>query len=101
MDENKEFDEVNVVTLTDEDGSEVEYEVIGSLEYDGIKYYALIPYVDDPDFEPEEYIVLRSQIEKNADGEDEEFLVSIEDDEEFDRIADIFDDEFADVDYDI
>ena len=26
--------------------------------------------------------------------------MSIEDDEEFDRIADIFDDEFADIDYD-
>ncbi len=37
--------------------------------------------------------------EKDENGE--EILVSIEDDEEFDRIADIFDDEFADIDYDM
>ena len=28
------------------------------------------------------------------------FLESIEDDEEFDRVADLFDDEFAQIDYD-
>ena len=37
--------------------------------------------------------------EKDENGE--EILVSIEDDEEFDRIADIFDDEFADIDSDM
>ena len=34
----------------------------------------------------------------NDDGE--EILETIEDDEEFDKIADIFDDEFADIFYD-
>ena len=37
-------------------------------------------------------------IEEDENGE--EVLVSIDDDEEFDRIADIFDDEFADIFYD-
>ena len=71
--------ESDVFTLTDDD----------------VTYYALIPGTDD-DKEATEYIVLRG--EKDENGED--VLVSIDDDEEFDRIADIFDDEFADIDYD-
>lgn len=87
--------ESDVFTLTDEEGNEDDYELIGTVEVDDVTYYALIPCTDD-DKEAEEYIVLRG--EKDEDGED--VLVSIEDDEEFDRIADIFDDEFADIDYD-
>ena len=40
-------------------------------------------------------MILRLEME---DGE--EMLVSIDDDEEFDRVADFFDDQFADIDYD-
>ena len=69
---------------------------IDVMEVDDERYYALIPYTED-DSEPEEYIVLRGEKDENG----EEILVSIEDDEEFDRIADIFDDEFADIDYDM
>ena len=39
--------------------------------------------------------ILRLEVE---DGED--VLVSIDDDEEFDRVADFFDDQFSDIDYD-
>ncbi|MBS5725374.1 MAG: DUF1292 domain-containing protein [Clostridiales bacterium] len=87
--------ESDVFTLTDEEGNEDDYELIGTVEVDDVTYYALIPCTDD-DKEATEYIVLRG--EKDEDGED--VLVSIDDDEEFDRIADIFDDEFADIDYD-
>lgn len=100
MDDNEIFEGEEIVTLTDEDGTEKDFEIIGSVEVDDILYYALIPCTDDGK-EPEEYIVLRSEIEKGENGEEEEILVSIEDDEEFDRIADIFDDEFADIDYDM
>lgn len=87
--------ESDIYTLTDEDGNENDFELIGTIEVEGVTYYALIPYTEDEDAEVEEYIVLRG--EKDENGED--VLVSIEDDEEFDRVADIFDDEFADVDF--
>ncbi len=95
MEEKDEIFEDNIYTLTDEDGTESDFELIGSVEVDGVNYYALVPYTESEEM-PEEYIVLRGEME---DGE--EVLVSIDDDEEFDRIADIFDDEFADIDYDM
>lgn len=100
MEDNEMFEEPEIVTLTDEEGNEKDYEIIGSVEVGENLYYALVPCMDDGS-EPEEYIVLRSEIEKGENGEEEETLVTIEDDEEFDRVADIFDDEFADIDYDM
>ncbi len=93
-----ENEEVLVYTLTDDEGNENDFELLASVELDGKTYCALIPYTED-DEEPEEYIVLR--MEKSEENPDEEILVSIDDDEEFDRVADIFDDEFADIDYDM
>ncbi len=79
-------------TLTDEDGNESQFELIGSCELDGKTYMALVPVGEE-----EEYVILRSEIDENG----EESLVTIDDDDEFDRVADIFDDElFAEVDYD-
>lgn len=100
MADNEIYEGDDIVTLTDEEGVEKDYEIIGSVEVDDVLYYALVPCTDDGS-EPEEYIVLRSETETNEEGEEEEVLVSIEDDEEFDRVADIFDDEFADIDYDM
>ncbi len=83
-----------IYTLTDEDGNENQFELIGSREIDGCTYLALVPIDDNDD---EEYVILK--IEVDDDGE--ETLVTINDDDEFDRVADIFDDElFGSVDYD-
>ena len=97
MAEDEIFESDDIYTLTDEEGNENDFELIGSVEVEGVTYYALVPYSEEDDSEPEEYIVLRGEKDENG----EEILVSIEDDEEFDRIADIFDDEFADIDYDM
>ena len=103
MDEKDIYDDSDIVTLTDEEGVETDYEIIGSVEVDDVLYYALVPVIENGEdgSEVEEYIVLRSETETNENGEEEEILVSLDDDEEFDRIADIFDDEFADIDYDM
>ena len=87
--------EAEIYTLTDDEGVESDFELIGTVEVEGVTYYALVPYTEDESAEIDEYIVLRG--EKDENGED--VLVSIEDDEEFDCVADIFDDEFADVDF--
>ena len=79
-------------TLTDEDGNESKFELIGSVEMDSNTYYALVPEPND-----EEYVILK--LAKDDNGED--ILITIEDDDEFDAVADIFDDElFSEVDLD-
>mgnify|MGYP001165598740 CR=1 FL=1 len=79
-------------TLTDEDGNESQFELIGSCELDGNTYMALIPVEDG-----EEYVILKKETDENG----EDILVTIDDDEEFDKVADIFEDElFSEIDYD-
>ena len=85
-------------TLTDEEGNESEFELIGEAEYQGKQYYAMIP-AGEEQKEDEfcEYVVLRRDTDENG----EDMLVTIDDDEEFDAVADIFDDQFSEeVDYD-
>ncbi|MBR5307318.1 MAG: DUF1292 domain-containing protein [Clostridia bacterium] len=92
LDSTKVVEEIEIVTLTDEDGKETEFELIGRLTLADKDYIALMAQDND-----EEYLILRS--EKDADGE--EVFVTIEDDEEFDAVADAFDDEFmSEFDYD-
>ena len=89
---------VEIYTLQDEDGNEHEFELVGTTEKNGIKYYAMIPAEDKDAAEGDEveYVILKAVME---DGE--ETLVTIDDDDEFDDIADYFDDYFAgEIDYD-
>ena len=92
----EDFDAPEIYTLTDEDDNELNFALLGTLEHEGAVYKALIPVDEDGNEESEEYVILKCEIDDNG----EEILVTIEDDEEFDRIADIFDDEFSDIFYD-
>ena len=85
-------------TLTDEEGNEIEFEMIAQCERDGEKYFAMIPVADDENNDGDicEYIIL-----KLAEEDGEEVLVTIDDDDELDDIADYFDDLFSqEIDYD-
>lgn len=94
----EEFMGDEIFTLTDEEGNESEFELIASQEIDGTTYVALIPY--DPekkDAEEQEYVVLKLETDKNG----EELLVTIDDDDEFEKVAEIFEDMlFDEIDYD-
>lgn len=81
-------DEANIVSLVDENGVEADFEIIGNIEEEGTTYFALIPVDGDGD----EYVILKAVHAEGSDPDEFEDLVSIDDDEEFDRIADIFDD---------
>jgi uncharacterized protein YrzB (UPF0473 family) len=98
IDENDESDEMEaeIYTLTDEEGKESDFELIGRHDVDGQSYVALAPVGEDVDEDDEDgFVVL-----KVAEEDGEEIFVTIDDDEEFDRIADIFEDElFSDTDY--
>ncbi len=93
---NEDFFEAEVFTLTDEDGNELQFEQIAICEVDGTLYHALVPLTEEGNAEGEEYVILKSFIDEDG----EEVLITIEDDEEFDKIADMFEDSFADMDYD-
>ena len=89
--------EVEIYTLQDEEGNDHEFELIGTCERDGVTYYAMIP-VEENEKEDEfcEYVILKGVVENG-----EESLVSIDDDDEFDDVADYFDDYLAEeIDYD-
>ena len=80
----------NFVTLTDDEGKDIELEYIDALEYNGTTYMAFFPVVEEDSQEEEneeEYglIILKSQMENG-----EEFLVTIEDEEEIDKVYDLF-----------
>ena len=95
MDENMMADEY--YTLTDEEGNETKFELIAKAEFKGAQYYAFAPADQLEDEEGIcEYTILKSVME---DGE--EILVSVDDDDEFDDVADYFDDLFSEeIDYD-
>ena len=93
-----EEEESMIITLTDEDGSELEFEVIAQYEKNGQQYFAMIPVEEEENTEDDvcEYIIL-----KLAKEGDEEILVTVDDDDELDDIADYFDDLFTrEIDYD-
>lgn len=92
-------DEDNFIMLTDENGLEVQFEIIADYEKDGNRYFAMFPPEDDnSDGDVVEYVILKLVTDKDTG---EEFFESIDDDEEFDNVADYFDDLFsAEVDYD-
>ncbi len=90
----EEYFDAEIYTLTDEDGNDEEFELIGKYMEDGVTYNALVP--ADESRQNGEYIILRREEDENGDV----YLVTIEDDDEFDRIADIFDESFNDFDYD-
>ena len=90
----EEYFESEIYTLVDEDGNEEDFELIGKYMENGVTYNALVP--ADESKQNGEYVIFRR--EEDEDGN--VFLATIEDDEEFDRIADIFDDSFNDFDYD-
>jgi len=74
------------MVLTDENGNEVELELLDSLESDG-KLYLAFADAHAALEEPCELIVLRQETDEESG---EEILVSLDDDDEYDEIFSIF-----------
>ena len=85
--------EVNVITLTDDEtGEEQDFEIWAKATIDEKLYFALVPANE----ESEEYIILKA----HEDGDDIVFE-SVDDDEEFDKAEEYFNDLFFnEIDYD-
>lgn len=86
---NEEMEDEELFTLTDEDGNESQFALIGELELEGVTYLALSP-AESENEEEDEYVILRITEDENG----EEILVTIDDEEEFDKVADAFEDQF-------
>lgn len=81
------FEEVEMMTLELEDGTTLECEIISCFDVDNQSYIALLP-VDCPeDFDDDEVLIYRYFELPN----DEFTLESIDDKEEFEIVADAFD----------
>lgn len=72
------------VTLTDEDGNELELEHLDTLEYKGNTYFAFIPAEMQVE-ESYELIIMKAE-EENG----EEILVTLDDEDELDEMFQIF-----------
>ena len=86
----------DILTIVDdEDGTEHTFEVLDELEEGGERYLALLP-VCEEDAElidgPGELVILKVE----ADGEDD-VLITIEDDDEYDKIYALFEERLQDL----
>ncbi len=85
----------DIITLEDDEGKEYSFEVLDRIETDDARYIALLPIYDEPqeflDYNGE--LVILKVVEENG----EEFFENIEDDDEYDMIADAFTDRLQDI----
>jgi uncharacterized protein YrzB (UPF0473 family) len=74
-------EEENIVILTDDEGQDHEFEVLQIMEIDDQEYAILLPL--EQEGEEDEAIILRIGVDENG----EEVLFDIEDDEEWEMVA--------------
>ena len=81
----------NFITLTDDEGNDIELEYVDALEANGTTYMAFFPVIEEGSEEDEEseeeygLIILKSQMENG-----EEMLVTIDDEDELNAVYDQF-----------
>jgi len=84
-----EEEETSLITLTDENGKDTEFEYLDCIEYEGKEYLVLIPNEEDA----EEIVIL--EIEP-VDEENENYL-AVEDEATLNAVYEIFKERFKDV----
>lgn len=84
----------DIITLSDDDGKEYTFEVLDAIETETDRYLALLPVYDDPKnlLDDSGELVIVKVAEENG----EEFYTEIEDDDEYETIADAFVDRLED-----
>ena len=77
----------DLLTLEDEDGKEVTFEVIDATEVNGTRYLAVIPYQEDPESLQEDAELIRMRIGTDDEGE---YMDIVDDDEELLTVGKVF-----------
>ena len=84
-----EEEEISVLTLTDENGAEVEFEYLDCVDYEGKEYLVLLPMEE----EAAELVILEVE---PVDEENENYL-AVEDEAILNAVYGIFKEKFADI----
>ena len=82
-------EETNILTLTDENGADVDFEYLDCIEYEGKEYLVLMP----ADESSTEIVILEVQ---PVDEENENY-VSVQDEDVLEAVYNIFKERYADV----
>lgn len=82
-------EEVSILTLTDENGQDTNFEYLDCIEYEGVEYLVLMPAEDESD----EIVILAVE---PVDEELENYL-SVEDEDILNAVFGIFKEKFQDV----
>lgn len=77
----------DLLTLEDEDGQEVTFEVIDATEVNGTRYLAVIPYQEDPASLEEDSELILMRIGTDEEGE---YMDIVDDDEELLTVGKVF-----------
>ena len=78
-------EEIEIITLTDENGEDMDFEFLDLVEYEGKRYAVLLP--------PEEVLILQVEDDRN---EENESYVFVDDDDILTAVFDIFKEKFKD-----
>ncbi len=76
----------NFITVTDEDGNELVLEYVDALEHNGTTYMAFFPAEDESESAEDYGLVIMKQVEEDG----EEFLSTLDSDEELNEVYDLF-----------
>ena len=82
-------EEISILSLTDEEGNEVEFELIDSVDFEGVEYLILLP----PEEEAAEVVILEVE---PVDEENENYL-SVQDEKLLNEVYAIFKERYKDV----
>ncbi len=87
MENNEEFYEPDIISVTDDNGNEILFELLERYETDDDVYVAITRYYEtDEEIVEGDYEVIILKVESDGD---EEYLTEIEDDMEFEQVSDI------------
>ncbi len=91
--ENEEYrDEENIIVLTDEDGTDVEFEFCASIEYEGKEYVVLLP-IDEADGE----VVILEVNESEDENSDEATYIGVDDEDVLEAVFELFKQQASDL----
>ena len=82
----------DLLTLEDEDGKEVTFEVIDATEVNGTRYLAVIPYQEDPESLQEDAELILMRMGTDEEGE---YMDIVDDDEELLTVGKVFEERLS------
>ena len=91
--ENEELDD-NIVVLNDEEGNELQFEVLDLVELDDEEYVVLLPVTEEGEEEEGEVVILK--LEDTDEDSEEESYVGVEDEEILNKVFEIFKEKYKD-----